>query len=130
MFDVSITNGPSIRESASSQPGQTITPSFDTPLGTIGLAICYDLRFPEVALTLRRQGAQILTYPSAFTLKTGAAHWELLLRSTAMMSQCYVVAAAQVGKHNEKRESYGHAMVLSEKVVWWSNCRWLIRGGQ
>jgi len=103
-----------LMESKSTQPGKTIVPPFLTPLGKVGLAICYDLRFPEMGLQLRRQGADILTYPSAFTTRTGAAHWELLLRSTAVQTQCYVVAAAQVDKHDSegKRVSYGHAMVF------------------
>jgi deaminated glutathione amidase len=100
-------------ESRTTQPGKTIVPPFATPLGNVGLAICYDLRFPEMSLQLRRLGADILTFPSAFTLRTGAAHWTLLLRSTAVQTQCYVIAAAQVGKHDPeaKRHSYGHAMV-------------------
>lgn len=106
-------------ESRSTQPGKTIVPPFSTPLGKIGLAICYDLRFPEIALQLRRLGADVLTFPSAFTTTTGAAHWELLLRSTSVQTQCYVVAAAQVGKHDTegKRQSYGHAMVSSFQDV-------------
>ena len=102
-----------LMESKSTQPGTRITPPFATSLGKVGLAICYDLRFPEMALQLRRLGAEVLTFPSAFTTRTGAAHWELLLRGTAVQTQCYVVAAAQVGKHDPegKRQSYGHAMV-------------------
>ena len=72
---------------------------------------CYDLRFPEFSLSLAHKGAQILTYPSAFTVPTGMAHWETLLRCRAIETQCYVVAAAQTGSHNVKRSSYGHAMV-------------------
>ena len=112
-FDVNIKGGAMLMESRSTQPGNKIVPPFSTGIGKVGLAICYDLRFPEMALQLRRTGADILTYPSAFTTRTGAAHWELLLRSTAVQTQCYVIAAAQVGKHDEegKRVSYGHAMV-------------------
>lgn len=69
------------------------------------------MRFPELSLTLRNMGAQILTYPSAFTYQTGAAHWEVMLRARAIENQCYVVAAAQTGAHNKKRVSWGHAMV-------------------
>lgn len=71
------------------------------------------LRFPEISLTLARQNAQIITYPSAFTVPTGKAHWEPLLRARAIETQSYVVAAAQVGAHNEKRTSYGHSMIIS-----------------
>ncbi len=70
------------------------------------------LRFPEIGLTLRRLGADLITFPSAFTVPTGQAHWEILLRARAIETQCYVVAAAQVGNHNEKRLSYGHSMIV------------------
>ncbi|KAF9364827.1 Nitrilase [Mortierella sp. NVP85] len=99
-------------ESQSTVAGERIVPPVTTPVGKVGLGICYDLRFPELALELRRQGAEILTFPSAFTIKTGEAHWEVLLRSRAIETQTYVVAAAQVGKHSEKRSSYGHAMIV------------------
>ena len=83
-----------------------------TPAGQLGLSVCYDLRFPELATAQRARGAQILSYPSAFMVRTGMAHWEVLLRARAIENQCYVVAAAQSGKHHEKRESYGHAMIV------------------
>jgi predicted amidohydrolase len=70
------------------------------------------MRFPEMSVLLRKKGADILTYPSCFTVATGASHWEILLRCRAIENQCYVVAAAQVGQHNKKRSSYGHAMVI------------------
>lgn len=103
-----------LMESNSTRPGRFIVPPFPTDVGKVGLAICYDLRFPEVGLRLRRLGADVLTFPSAFTTRTGAAHWELLLRSTAVQTQCYVIAAAQVGMHGPegKRQSYGHAMIV------------------
>ncbi|KAM5363570.1 hypothetical protein ACJZ2D_011954 [Fusarium nematophilum] len=109
-----------LKESATVQPGSGVTPPFDSPAGRIGSLICFDLRFPEAALALAQPGprspwagrpAQILTYPSAFTLRTGAAHWETLLRSRAIETQSYVVAAAQVGRHNEKRASWGRSIV-------------------
>lgn len=77
---------------------------------------CYDLRFPEFSLSLAQMGAEILTYPSAFTVATGLAHWESLLRARAIETQCYVIAAAQTGAHNNKRSSYGHAMVKIEHL--------------
>ncbi|XP_012279600.2 nitrilase and fragile histidine triad fusion protein NitFhit isoform X2 [Orussus abietinus] len=92
--------------------GSEIVSPIATPIGQLGLSICYDMRFPELALALRNMGAEILTYPSAFTYETGAAHWEVLLRSRAIESQCYVIAAAQIGKHNKKRTSWGHAMII------------------
>lgn len=111
----------SLRESATVRPGSRVTPPFDSPVGRIGSLICFDLRFPEVSLSLAQPGpsspwrerpAQILTYPSAFTLRTGVAHWETLLRARAIETQSWVVAAAQVGRHNEKRASYGKSMVV------------------
>ncbi|WP_089606639.1 carbon-nitrogen hydrolase family protein [Acinetobacter piscicola] len=80
-----------------------------TPFGNIGLMVCYDLRFPELALTLRAQGARILTAPAAFTYTTGQMHWQLLLQARAMDSQCQVLGAAQQGWHGEKRQTWGHA---------------------
>ncbi|KAJ5280979.1 Carbon-nitrogen hydrolase [Penicillium angulare] len=112
LFDVDIKNGPVLKESASVQPGQEIVPPFETPVGRVGLAICFDLRFPEISLALRRQKADIITYPSAFTVPTGKAHWEVLLRARAIETQSYVIAAAQAGPHNEKRRSYGHSMIV------------------
>lgn len=73
---------------------------------------CYDVRFPELSTILRRRGAKFLTYPSAFSYSTGKAHWEILLRSRAIENQCFVIAPAQVGFHNDKRQSWGHGMVV------------------
>ncbi|XP_063001950.1 deaminated glutathione amidase isoform X2 [Elgaria multicarinata webbii] len=112
LFDMELEGQVSLKESAYTNPGSEITPPVDTPAGKVGLAICYDLRFPEMSLALVQDGAEILTYPSAFTVATGAAHWEVLLRARAIETQCYVVAAAQTGKHHERRTSYGHAMVV------------------
>ncbi|XP_011495549.1 PREDICTED: nitrilase homolog 1 [Ceratosolen solmsi marchali] len=94
------------------EKGSEIIAPVSTPVGKIGLSICYDLRFPELSFCLRNMGAQILTYPAAFTYQTGAAHWEVLLRARAIETQCYVIAAAQVGAHNKKRVSWGHAMII------------------
>ncbi|PKX92564.1 carbon-nitrogen hydrolase family protein [Aspergillus novofumigatus IBT 16806] len=113
LFDVEIEDGPVLKESASVEKGMEILPPFDTPLGRVGLSICFDLRFPEISLALKRQNAQIVTYPSAFTVPTGQAHWETLLRARAIETQAYVVAAAQAGPHNEKRRSYGHSMIVN-----------------
>lgn len=110
-----------------------IIPPFETPVGRVGLSICFDvshreltnndmistqlsllqLRFPEISLGLKRQNAQIITYPSAFTVPTGRAHWETLLRARAIETQSYVIAAAQAGPHNEKRRSYGHSLIVN-----------------
>ncbi|KAI9685971.1 MAG: Carbon-nitrogen hydrolase [Bathelium mastoideum] len=113
LFDVEIENGPIIRESDSVEPGSSILPPFDTAVGRVGLTICFDLRFPEISLALKRQNAQIITFPSAFTVPTGTAHWKPLLRARAIETQAYVLAAAQVGHHNQKRVSYGHSMIVS-----------------
>ncbi|KAK1831309.1 carbon-nitrogen hydrolase [Podospora conica] len=118
LFDVDIPAGSGagagvmLRESDSVEPGTAILPPFPTPVGRVGSMICFDLRFPETSLRLSRLGVDILTYPSAFTIPTGKAHWEILLRARAIETQSYVVAAAQVGRHNEKRVSYGHSMVV------------------
>ncbi|KAK0707866.1 carbon-nitrogen hydrolase [Lasiosphaeris hirsuta] len=112
LFDVDIKNGPVLKESNSVEPGGQILPPFNTPLGKVASTICFDLRFPEISLALKRQGADIITFPSAFTVPTGKAHWEILLRARAIETQSYVIAAAQVGRHNEKRVSYGHSMII------------------
>ncbi|KAK4109181.1 carbon-nitrogen hydrolase [Canariomyces notabilis] len=112
LFDVDIEDGPVLKESQNVEKGSEIVPPFDTPLGKVASTICFDLRFPEISLALRRLGADIITFPSAFTVPTGRAHWEVLLRARAIETQSYVVAAAQVGKHNEKRVSYGHSMIV------------------
>ncbi|MGZ3787676.1 MAG: carbon-nitrogen hydrolase family protein [Bacteriovorax sp.] len=78
----------------------------------IGLGICFDMRFSELALHYRMKGAEILTYPAAFTVPTGKAHWHTLLRARAIENQCYVVAAAQWGHHNDKIQTYGHSLVV------------------
>ncbi|GAA5877284.1 hypothetical protein JCM16303_006228 [Sporobolomyces ruberrimus] len=95
LFDVAITGGTHIMESSTTIRGNEIVPPRRTPAGKLGLATCFDLRFPELSLSLRRKGAEIISYPSAFTVKTGKAHWETLLRARAIETQCYVFAAAQ-----------------------------------
>ncbi|EEP80961.1 conserved hypothetical protein [Uncinocarpus reesii 1704] len=113
LFDVDIKGGPVLKESRNVEKGTKIVPPFETPVGRLGLSICFDLRFPEVSLALRRQGAEIITYPSAFTVPTGQAHWETLLRARAIETQSYIVAAAQCGPHNPKRFSYGHSLIVN-----------------
>ncbi|KAJ2698565.1 Carbon-nitrogen hydrolase [Coemansia spiralis] len=112
MFDVNAKDGLRLQESASTSRGDRVADVIDTPVGKLGLAVCYDLRFPELSQVLRQRGAQLLCYPSAFTETTGAAHWELLLRARAVETQTYVFAAAQIGRHNTKRASYGDAMIV------------------
>ncbi|KAH7197145.1 carbon-nitrogen hydrolase [Fusarium flagelliforme] len=110
-----------MKESDTVQPGATLAAPFDSPVGRIGSQICFDLRFPEAGLALSQPGprsawknrpAQILTYPSAFTLKTGPVHWETLLKARAVETQSYIIASAQVGQHNEKRASWGQSIVV------------------
>ncbi|ROT43242.1 nitrilase and fragile histidine triad fusion protein NitFhit [Sodiomyces alkalinus F11] len=110
-----------LRESATVQSGRRLTEPFPSPVGRIGSLICFDLRFPEASLALAQPGpgcpwvsspAEVVLYPSAFTLRTGVAHWETLLRARAIETQSWVIAAAQVGRHNAKRSSYGHSIVV------------------
>ncbi|GMM44958.1 putative hydrolase [Pichia kluyveri] len=111
LFDVDIPNGPILKESNSVIAGNKILPPFDTPVGKLGLAICYDLRFPELSLKLRSLNAQILTFPSAWTIKTGP-HFHKLAQACAIYTQCYVILPAQGGEHNEKRKSFGHTCII------------------
>ncbi|XP_055993806.1 LOW QUALITY PROTEIN: deaminated glutathione amidase [Sorex fumeus] len=112
LCDVEVPGQGPMRESSSTVAGPRLEPPISTPAGKLGLAVCYDMRFPELSLALAQAGAEILTYPSAFGSVTGPAHWEVLLRARAIETQCYVVAAAQCGRHREKRSSHGHSMVV------------------
>ncbi|XP_071816789.1 deaminated glutathione amidase-like [Apostichopus japonicus] len=112
LYDMAVEGMAPIKESSWTIPGEKIVPPVTSPVGNIGLAICYDLRFPELSLSLAKQGADILTYPSAFLQTTGLAHWEALLRARAIENQCYVVAAAQTGQLSSGRVMYGHSMVV------------------
>jgi deaminated glutathione amidase len=112
LFDVDIPGrAESYRESAHVIPGSTAT-VVDTPVGRLGLSVCYDVRFPELFRHLSAAGAQIITVPSAFTAPTGRAHWETLLRARAIENLCYVVAPAQSGFHPSGRETYGDSMIV------------------
>ncbi|CAB9508813.1 Deaminated glutathione amidase [Seminavis robusta] len=107
LFNVHIPDKVNLRESDTTAPGTELVVC-DSPIGKLGLSTCYDIRFPEMYIPLVNQmGAQILLVPSAFTVPTGSAHWHTLLRARAIEHQCYVLAAAQYGRHNHKRESYG-----------------------
>lgn len=109
LFDVSVP-GVNLRESKTTAPGKKLVVC-DSPVGKLALTICYDMRFSEMYVDLVQRGAEVLLMPSAFTVPTGKAHWHALLRARAIESQCYVLAAAQVGRHSEKRQSYGHSVV-------------------
>jgi len=110
LFDVDIP-GTKLKESAFTKAGTSLNVCA-SPFGMLGLSICYDIRFPELYGALRKAGAELLLVPAAFTKTTGMAHWETLLRCRAIENQCYVLAAAQTGRHNVKRESYGDAMIV------------------
>jgi hypothetical protein len=112
MFDIDLPGGESYRESANYQPGETAVIS-DLPWGRIGLTICYDLRFPALYRALAESGASFLTVPSAFTRKTGEAHWHTLLRARAIETGCFIFAAAQAGLHENKRETFGHSLIVA-----------------
>ena len=112
LFDVDIPGRAQIRESAATLAGDSLV-SVQTDFGRVGLSICYDLRFPELyrQLAVHHQ-CELLVVPAAFTAHTGAAHWHVLLRARAIENQCYVLAAGQVGRHNPKRESFGHSLFI------------------
>ena len=112
LFDVILNDAQTeYSESHSYEPGSGIV-TLQTPLGCLGLSVCYDMRFPELYREFFKLGVEIVTVPAAFTAVTGEAHWESLLRARAIENQCYVVAAAQGGRHNEKRETWGHSMII------------------
>ncbi len=112
MFDVDINDiHGRYRESDTYQPGEQLT-VVDTPVGRLGMTVCYDLRFPGLFQALRAQGAEIISVPSAFTKMTGEAHWEILLRARAIENQCVILAAAQVGRHGATRRTWGHTMAV------------------
>jgi predicted amidohydrolase len=111
LFDVDLPTGESWRESSTYTAGQGAV-AVDTPVGTLGLSICYDLRFAALYAALSAAGATVLSIPAAFTQPTGAAHWHLLQRARAVESATFVVAAAQTGTHEDGRATYGHALVV------------------
>jgi predicted amidohydrolase len=111
MFDVDLSGGESYRESATYRAGDTAVVA-DLPWTKVGLTICYDVRFPALHRTLAKAGAAVLAVPAAFTKKTGEAHWHVLLRSRAIETGSYVIAAAQAGHHEDGRDTFGHSMVI------------------
>ncbi|MEO1198468.1 MAG: carbon-nitrogen hydrolase family protein [Pseudomonadota bacterium] len=111
MFDVDLPGGESYRESAIYKPGDKAV-SVDVPWTRLGLSICYDIRFPHLYRTLAEAGAEILAIPAAFTRQTGEAHWHVLQRARAIETGCFVISAAQGGKHEDGRETYGHSLIL------------------
>ncbi len=111
LFDVDLPTGESWRESASFRPGDAAVVA-ETPLGKLGLSICYDLRFPALYQALSGAGATMLSIPAAFTVPTGEAHWHVLMRARAIENACFVIAAAQCGSHEDGRATYGHSLVV------------------
>src|SRR4051812_20813908 len=111
MFDVDLAGGESYRESRSYRPGD-LAVLHDLPWGRLGLTVCYDLRFPALYRALAEAGASFLAIPSAFTRQTGEAHWHVLMRARAVENGCYVFAAAQSGKHDNGRETFGHSLAV------------------
>ena len=115
LFDVQVGDAVGgYQESKFFEPGDELVVA-KTPFGNIGLMVCYDLRFPELSLTLRNRGANILTAPAAFTYTTGEMHWQLLLQARAMDSQCQVLGSAQQGWHGEKRQTWGHTAATNSR---------------
>lgn len=112
MFDVELATGESWRESAAYAPGEQVTVVDGTPLGRLGLTICYDIRFPALFEALGRAQCDAIAIPAAFTVPTGRDHWHVLQRARAIEASAFVVAAAQVGKHEDGRETYGHSLVI------------------
>jgi deaminated glutathione amidase len=111
LFDVTLADGTSYRESAATSPGPDVVTA--EVLGThLGLSICYDLRFPELYRRLVERGARVVAIPSAFTLTTGKDHWHVLLRARAIENQIYVIAPAQQGRHPRGRETYGKSVIV------------------
>ena len=112
LFDVDLPTGESWRESNVYRGGSEAVVVDGTPVGKLGLTICYDLRFPALFQSLTDAGAQIVSVPAAFTVPTGRAHWEILLRARAIEAGIFVVAAAQCGRHEDGRETYGHSLIV------------------
>ena len=112
MFDVEVGDGQSYRESRSYRPGERAVLA-ETEFGTLGMTICYDVRFPHLYRRLAQAGAGILTIPAAFTRVTGQAHWHVLVRARAIETGSFVIAPAQGGRHEDGRETFGHSLIVS-----------------
>jgi len=112
MFDVEVPGGERYRESATIARGELNPVVVPTPIGRLGLSVCYDLRFPELYRALAAQGAEVLCVPAAFTARTGQAHWEPLLRARAIENQCFLIAPGQHGTHAGGRSTHGHSLIL------------------
>ena len=124
LFDVALNETEVYRESRGTVPGHNAV-VVDTPVGKLGLSVCYDVRFPELYRQLSAQGAQLLIVPAAFTETTGQAHWDVLLRARAIENLSYVIASAQSGYHVNGRTTYGHSMIID---YWGRVCNVLEKG--
>ena len=111
MFDVDLASGESWRESNAYRAGEQVV-TVETPIGRLGLAVCYDLRFPALFEALGKASCDAIAIPAAFTVPTGEAHWHVLQRARAIEASAYVIAAAQVGEHEDGRRTYGHSLVV------------------
>lgn len=112
MFDVTLPDGKVIRESSAYRPGDKAV-VVETPLGKVGLTICYDLRFPQLFRTLAQAGVAIITVPSSFQRQTGKAHWHALLQARAIENGCWIIAPAMCGEHAGNRQTFGHSLVVN-----------------
>jgi predicted amidohydrolase len=112
MFDVEIGDGQAYHESKAYRAGHIAT-VVDTPIGRVGMTICYDVRFPHLYRALGQAGTELITVPAAFTRVTGAAHWHVLVRARAIETGCFVLAPAQGGHHQDGRETFGHSLIIS-----------------
>lgn len=112
MFDVDLASGEKWRESNAYRAGREVVTIDDSPIGRLGLAICYDMRFPALFEALGNLRCDAIAIPAAFTVPTGRAHWHVLLRARAIEASAFVIAAAQVGAHEDGRETYGHSLVV------------------
>lgn len=111
LFDVVLSPNESYKESDTIEPGEKSV-VIETPFGKLGLAVCYDIRFPALFMDLFKKGAEIIAIPAAFTEKTGEAHWKLLARARAVENFCYVIGACQAGTHESGRKTYGHSVIV------------------
>ncbi len=121
LFDVNIPDGARYAESEVVVPGDKVVVA-PTPLGRVGLTVCYDLRFPELYRKLASLGAEVITIPAAFTLYTGKDHWEVMVRARAIENLAYVMAPAQVGRHSANRQTFGNAMIVDPWGVVLARC--------
>lgn len=112
MFDANLSQKEAYCESAGTEPGDTIT-LLDSPVGKLGLCVCFDMRFAYIFTELSARGAEVIAIPAAFAVKTGQAHWELLVRCRALDTQAYLIAAGQSGEHPNGRNTYGHSMIVN-----------------